>query len=92
MFKNNILSTTALGLIFTLSGCSYHERTEGATSFAGDAQAINIAKSTVDPWNRNAYNNKIEGDGERLGETVARYKKDEKEAEQQIGRVNTTSN
>jgi len=90
MNKNKILQTTALGLIFTLGGCTYLDRDEGITSFAGDAQAINEAKQTVDPWNKNAYNNKIEGDGQRLGDTAKRYKEGEQEEAQEIGNVSTS--
>ena len=89
MNKNKILQTTALGLIFTLGGCTYLDRNEGVTSFAGDAQAINEAKMVEDPWNENAYNNEIGGDGERLGDTVKRYKKGELEEAQEIGNVST---
>ena len=92
MNKNKILLTTALGLIFTLAGCTYLDRNEGVTSFAGDAQAINQAKMVEDPWNENAYNNKIEGDGERLGDTIKRYKEGKKEETQEIGAISTTSN
>ncbi len=92
MNKNKVLSTTAIGLIFTLAGCTYLDRTDGVTSFAGNANAVNEAKQTVDPWNENAYNNDIEGDGQRLGDTVSRYKAGEKEEAQEIGRANTTSN
>ena len=89
MNKNKILQTTALGLIFTLGGCTYLDRNEGVTSFAGDAQAINEAKMVEDPWNKNAYNNEIGGDGERLGDTVKRYKEGQKEEAQEIGNVST---
>lgn len=91
MNKNKILQTTAIGLIFALSGCTYLDRNEGVTNFAGDTKAINQAKQTADPWNKNAYNNDIEGDGERLGDTVKRYKAGEQEEAQTIGNVNTTS-
>jgi len=52
---------------------------------------MNKNKQTADPWNKNAYNNDIEGDGERLGDTVKRYKAGEQEEAQTIGNVNTTS-
>ena len=90
MNKNKILKTTALGLIFALSGCTYLDRNDGVTNFAGDAKAINEAKQTVDPWNRNAYNNNIEGDGQRLGSTAKRYKEGVQEQAQEIGNVSTT--
>ncbi len=89
MNKNKILQTTAMSLIFALAGCTYLDRHEGVTSFAGDAHAINEAKQTADPWNPNAYNNDIEGDGERLGDTVKRYKEGEQEEAQEIGNVST---
>lgn len=92
MNKNKILQTTAIGLIFALSGCTYLDRNDGVTNFAGDAQAINEAKQTADPWNKNAYNNDIEGDGERLGDTVKRYKEGKEEDPQVIGNVNTSGN
>lgn len=92
MNKNKFLLTTALGLMFiSLGGCTYLDRQEGVTNFAGDAQAINEAKMVEDPWNKNAYNNKIEGDGERLGDTVKRYKEGDAEEIQQIGNVSTTN-
>ncbi len=89
MNKNKLLRTTAIGVIFVLSGCTYLDREESVTSFAGDAQAINKAKQTVDPWNENAYNNDIGGDGQRLGDTVKRYKEGEQEQAQEIGNVST---
>lgn len=89
MNKNKFLTTTALSLSFALGACSYTDRTEGVSEFAGNAQAINEAKMVVDPWNRNAYNNEIGGDGQRLGETVSRYKNGELEEAQEIGNVST---
>lgn len=91
MNKNKFLTSSALGLIFALGGCTYLERNDGITNFAGDAQAINETKQVVDPWNRNAYNNNIHGDGQRLGDTVKRYKEGQQEEEQTIGNVSTNS-
>lgn len=90
MNKKTFLTTTALGLVFALGGCTYLDRNEGVTGFAGDAQAVNSAKMVVDPWNKNAYNNEIEGDAERLGDTVKRYKQGQQEEAQEIGSVNTS--
>ncbi|MEM7215313.1 MAG: hypothetical protein AAF423_07195 [Pseudomonadota bacterium] len=59
----------------SLSGCQqYLERHDGVTTHAGNHLAANEAKLVVDPWNPNAYNNHIEGDGKRLGDAVKRYK------------------
>ena len=91
MNKSKILSSTALGLIFVLGGCTYLEREEGVTTFAGDTQAINEAKMVEDPWNENAYNNEIGGDGQRLGDTVKRYKQGKLEEAQEIGTVKTST-
>jgi len=89
MSKNKYLTTTALGLVFALGGCTYLDRNEGVTTFAGDAQAVNQAKMVEDPWNENAYNNEIGGDGQRLGDTVKRYKEGQQEEPQEIGNVKT---
>jgi hypothetical protein len=91
MNKSKILSSTALGLILTLAGCTYLDRNDGVTSFAGDTQAINLAKHTVDPWNENAYDNDLEGDGERLSSVAKRYKKGELKPEDDFKSVNTRS-
>lgn len=91
MNNNKILSSTALGLVLALGGCTYTERNEGITSFAGDAQAINLAKHTVDPWNKNAYDNDLEGDGERLSAVAKRYKQGELKPEDAYKSVDTRS-
>lgn len=65
----------AIGSAALLGGCQqYLERHEGVTNHAGNHLAANEAKMVVDPWNRDAYNNHIEGDGKRLGDAVKRYK------------------
>jgi len=89
MSRNRYLTTSALGLVFALGGCTYLDRNEGITTFAGDSQAVNQAKMVEDPWNENAYNNEIGGDGQRLGDTVKRYKEGKKEEPQEIGNVKT---
>lgn len=64
-----------IGSATILSGCQqYFERHDGVTTHAGNHLAANEAKMVVDPWNRDAYNNHIEGDGKRLGDAVKRYK------------------
>ncbi|MEM7067308.1 MAG: hypothetical protein AAF478_00365 [Pseudomonadota bacterium] len=63
-----------------ISGCQQNYiRHEGVTTHAGNHLAANEAKMVVDPWNRNAYNNRIEGDGQRLGDAVKRYKESNSE-------------
>jgi len=75
MNKNKLLNASALGLICGLTACqNYLERHDGVTNFAGDAQAVNDAKMAADPWKRNAHNDHLHGDGERLGDAVKRYK------------------
>ena len=67
--------TGAIGLMALLGGCqSYFERNDGVTSFAGEAHPVNEAKMVADPWKRDAYNDHIHHDGERLGDAVVRYK------------------
>ena len=75
MSKNKKLTASAIGLACVLSGCqSYLVRHDGVTTYAGDAHPINEAKMVADPWKRDAYNDHIHHDGERLGDAVKRYK------------------
>lgn len=75
MHKKLSLAFTSAVLLGMTSGCqSYIERNEGVTSFAGNAHPINEAKMVSDPWKRDAYNDHLHGDGERLGDAVVRYK------------------
>ncbi|MEM9332188.1 MAG: hypothetical protein AAGA53_12740 [Pseudomonadota bacterium] len=75
MFKYKNLSYVLIGSTVLLTGCQqYVERHEGVTTHAGNHLAANEAKMVVDPWNRDAYNSHIEGDGKRLGDAVKRYK------------------
>ena len=90
MKKNKFLNLSTLGLAMVLGGCqSYLERTEGVTSFAGDSKAVNEVKMVEDHWPKHAYNNDIGGDGQRLGDTVQRYKQGQKEEEQNLEAVST---
>ena len=75
MKNNNTLSLFALGATLLVAGCQYDATTryDGVTTHAGNHLAVNEAKMVVDPWNRNAYNNNIEGDGKRLGDAAKRY-------------------
>ena len=63
-----------IGFSCLIVGCQeYTSRHEGVSRFAGNANAINEAKMVADPWNRNAYDDHIPGNGERLGEAVRKY-------------------
>ena len=70
------LSLFAICAPLFVSGCQFDatERYDGVTTHAGNHLAANEAKMVVDPWNRHAYNNNIEGDGKRLGDAAKRYK------------------
>lgn len=75
MNKNIYITPLVIGVTVLIAGCQqYVERNDGVTTHAGNHLAANEAKMVVDPWNRNAYNNNIEGDGKRLGDAVKRYK------------------
>jgi hypothetical protein len=59
-----------------LSGCyddKYIARRDFITPGAGDAQAINAATQTIDPWPPEVKNNTIDVNGRRLGLAVQRY-------------------
>ena len=71
----NNLKYLLIGSTLILAGCQqYFVRQDTVTPEAGNHLAVNEAKMVVDPWNRDAYNNHIEGDGKRLGDAVKRYK------------------
>ena len=75
MNKNRYIAPMIIGTTVLFAGCQqYVERTDSVTNHAGNHLAVNEAKMVVDPWNRNAYNNNIDGDGKRLGDAVKRYK------------------
>ena len=66
-----ILVTSSLGL----AGCQqYLDRSDGVTSYAGNHLAANEAKMVVDPWPRNVDNTDIPADGQRMSDTVRKYK------------------
>ena len=80
MRNRNILTFGLLSASLFISGCQeYFVRHDGVTTHAGNQLAANEAKMVVDPWNRDAYNNHIEGDGQRLGDAVKRYKESNSE-------------
>lgn len=75
MFKNKAIALSVLGLALATSGCqSDLVRHDGVTTFAGNSHPANEAKMVADPWKRNAYNDHLHGDGQRLGDVVKRYK------------------
>lgn len=52
----------------------YRQRVEGVTVGAGDAKAANAAAQIIDPWPRNAGNQRIPGNGARMVGAIERYK------------------
>ena len=75
MKTSNALKLISLAAVLALGGCQQSlERNDGVTTTAGNSLAVNQAITTVDPWPRNAENTDISGDGQRLGDTVTKYK------------------
>lgn len=52
----------------------YLQRSDKATLSAGDAQETNNRIQEIDPWPRNAGNNRIATNGDRMAEAVYRYR------------------
>ena len=70
------------GLAAAASGCMteypnpatpYVQRTDTVTLAAGNAQAVNAATQTIDPWPRYAGDRRIPGNGPRMVGAVERY-------------------
>jgi hypothetical protein len=66
-----------LPLLASLGGCltenpfaEYFHRTDTIKMDAGDAQNVNIATQTIDPWPRHVGNRRIPADAERMGAAV----------------------
>ncbi|MGI9350011.1 MAG: hypothetical protein ACR2O3_00495 [Rhizobiaceae bacterium] len=75
MKNRNKIKYILIGSTLMLAGCQqYLVRQDTVAPEAGNHLAVNEAKMVVDPWNRDAYNNRIEGDGKRLADAVERYK------------------
>ncbi len=51
----------------------YVQRTDTVTFGAGNAQAVNAATHTIDPWPRYAGDRRIPGNGARMVGAVERY-------------------
>jgi|SRR6185437_3487242 hypothetical protein len=51
----------------------YVQRTDTVTLAAGDAQDVNAAAQTIDPWPPYAANRHIPGNGQRMVGAVERY-------------------
>jgi hypothetical protein len=72
--------TLLLSFVLVACGCwkasaqGYLNRTDTITTSAGDAQDVNTAIQTVDPWPRHVGNRRIPGNGERLSGAVQRYR------------------
>jgi hypothetical protein len=75
-----IASVSGLVLLtFTLQGCwddSYTARRDSVTGSFGDANAVNQATQTVDPWSPNAKNSSIDSNGKRAAAAAQRYEQD----------------
>lgn len=59
-----------------LAGCNeddYLSRRDMVSLSAGDAQAVNAATHTIDPWPRHATNTDIDQEGERARVAIERY-------------------
>ncbi|WP_292451245.1 hypothetical protein [Mesorhizobium sp.] len=69
-----LIATCVLSLC--LSGCAadYLNNYDTATLASGDANNTNRLLQTVDPFNPNSNNTKIEGDGQRAVAVVSQYK------------------
>jgi len=69
-------SMLCLSAILAMSGCSadYLNHYDTVTLAAGDANRANGLAQTVDPFNPNSNNTRIEGDGQRSAAVVAQYR------------------
>jgi hypothetical protein len=59
-----------------LGGCfdeHHYVHRDLVSEVAGDANAVNSATQTINPWPKEAQNSKIDVDGKRLGIAVQRY-------------------
>src|SRR6516165_2774249 len=82
MTKSLSLISLACGLC--LAGCGnppwdnpvsqYVQRNPGVTLSAGNAHDVNAVTHMNDPWPRYVQNRKIDGNGERMANAVARYR------------------
>ena len=74
--------TLLMGFAAASSGCNtvypnpatpYVQRTDTVTLGAGNAQDVNTATHTIDPWPRYAGDRRIPGNGTRMVGAVERY-------------------
>jgi hypothetical protein len=75
-------STIPIGLAVTASGCTtvypnpaipYVQRTDTVIFGAGNAQDVNAATQTIDPWPRYVGDRRIPANGARMVGAVERY-------------------
>lgn len=74
--RTALLASTIIAPAMLLTGCNeeqYLSRSDTVTLGAGDAQAVNAATHTIDPWSPNARNTEIHQEGERARVAVDRY-------------------
>jgi hypothetical protein len=74
--------TILMGLAVAASGCTtvypnpaipYVQRTDSVSFGAGNAQAVNAASQTIDPWPRYVGDRRIPANGPRMVGAVERY-------------------
>ncbi|TIL81708.1 MAG: calcium-binding protein [Mesorhizobium sp.] len=70
------ISVCVLILALSVSGCAsdYLNNYDTMTLAAGDSTRQNQLLQTVDPFNPDSHNTKIEGDGQRMTAVVQRYR------------------
>ncbi|KUM27536.1 calcium-binding protein [Mesorhizobium loti] len=70
------ISVCVLIVASSVSGCAadYLNNYDTVTLAAGDSTRQNQLLQTVDPFNPNSNNTKIEGDGQRMTAVVQRYR------------------
>jgi len=71
-----LVSGLAVVSLVALGACSqeYYDQHDGATLGAGNANEVNKAMQTIDPWPEYAGKVRHKTDGERIGVATERYK------------------
>lgn len=73
-----LLASAIIAPAMILTGCNeeqYLSRRDTISLGAGDAQAVNSATHTIDPWAPHSRNTQIHQEGERARVGVDRYQK-----------------
>lgn len=74
MSRNSVLILILCGGALTGCAADYLNHYDTVTLAAGDTQKFNSLAQTVDPFNPNSKNTRIEDDGARAVGAVQRYK------------------